>query len=68
MTVIQQTRVHLAYPGARNFVEFFWPRDSDLVAVTQVCPATGKPIRPSTAYSVEEAHEIFTGLLDGGAY
>jgi hypothetical protein len=68
MTTMQQTRVHLAYPGSSNLVEFFWPLGADLVAITQVCRATGKPIRSSAAYSVEEAHEIFTGLLDGGAY
>jgi hypothetical protein len=68
MTTIRQTRVHLVYPGSPNLVEFFWPLGTDLVTICRICRTTGKSIRPSKAYSIEEAHEIFTGLLDGGAY
>ena len=59
MLVMQQERVTLRYQDM--LVTFDWPFGQDLVTVTN---SLGQP----TVMSVQEAHDLFWKLLDGGAY
>jgi hypothetical protein len=61
MLTIQQERVTLRCLD--NLVTFDWPFGSDEVTIS----GTYMPASP-TAYSVQEAAELFSWLMDKGAY
>lgn len=60
MTIVQQTKVRLKC--ADNLVTFQWPLDTAHVYITQSLRG-GMLVLP-----IEEAHCLFDGLLDAGAY
>lgn len=49
---------------ADNLVSFHWPAGADVVTIS----ATESKHQGPTAYSPEEAHDLFHWLLDHGAY